>query len=148
MLKNPIYAGVYGALFGQFQKVDSPKFVRRTRNDTEYHAVFVNGLCLLHTHAHSTQAEERVRSEPRLTVPKICLGFIADSLFSSTLIGSCKTKRSLSGLPRKTRWEKMAGNIDPGSDRPFIKVNHPAPTDIEHRVKTVLNLEISVTILP
>ena len=76
------------------------------------------------------KGEGRVRSEPRLTVPKICLGFIADSLFSATLIGSCRTKGPLSGLPRMTRREKTVGDIDPDSHRPFIKVNHPAPTNI------------------
>jgi hypothetical protein len=78
------------------------------------------------------QAEGRVRPEPRLTVPKICLGFIANSLFSATLIGSCRTKGLHSRLPQKTRWEKMVDDIDPDSGRPFIKVNHPAPTDIKH----------------
>jgi hypothetical protein len=54
--------------------------------------------------------EEGVRSEPRLTVPKICLGFIGNSLFSATLIGSCRTKGP---LPQKTRREKVVGDIDP-----------------------------------
>jgi hypothetical protein len=82
------------------------------------------------------QSEGSVRPEPRLTVPKICLGFIADSLFSATLIGSCRTKGLHSRLPQKTRWEKMVDDIDPDSGRPFIKVNQPAPTDIstiQHR---------------
>ena len=51
------------------------------------------------------RVEGRVHSEPRLTVPKICLGFIADSLFSAMLIGSCRAKRPLSGFPQKTRRE-------------------------------------------
>ena len=76
------------------------------------------------------QGEEGVRREPRLTYPKICLRFIANSLRSATLIGSCRTKEPLSELPRKTRWEKLVGDIDPDSGQPFIKVNHPAPTDI------------------
>ena len=33
------------------------------------------------------RAEEWVRPETRLTVPKTCHGFIADSLFSATLMG-------------------------------------------------------------
>ena len=33
---------------------------------------------------------------------------------------------------QKTRWEKMVDELDPDSGRPFIKVNHPAPTEIKH----------------
>jgi hypothetical protein len=76
------------------------------------------------------KAEERVRCQPRLNVLKACLEFITDSLFSATLIGSCRTKEPLSGLPQKTRREKMVRHIDPDSGPPFIKVNHPASTDI------------------
>jgi hypothetical protein len=47
-------------------------------------------------------------------------------------------KGPLSGLPGKTRREKMVGDIDPDSDRPFIKVNHPAPTDIKHDPASLL----------
>jgi hypothetical protein len=63
------------------------------------------------------QVEERVRSDPRLTAPKICLGFIADSLFSATLIGSCRTKGPLSGLPRMTRREKVVARMPQSSFR-------------------------------
>jgi hypothetical protein len=76
------------------------------------------------------QGEGRVRSEPRLNVSKICLGFTADSFFSARLIGSCRIEGPLSGLPQMTRREKTVGDIDPDSHRPFIKVNHPAPTAI------------------
>jgi hypothetical protein len=63
------------------------------------------------------QVEERGRSEPRLTVPTICLGFIADSLFSATLIGLCRTKGPLSGLPRMTRREKVVARMPQSSFR-------------------------------
>jgi hypothetical protein len=43
-----------------------------------------------------------------------------------------------SGLPRRTRWEKMVGDIDPDSDRPFIKIHNPAPTDTEHDPASLL----------
>ena len=75
-------------------------------------------------------AEVRIRSEPRLTVPEICPGFIADSLFAATLVKSCKTKGPFSGLQRKPRREKMVGDIDPDSGRPLIMVNNPVPTYI------------------
>lgn len=69
------------------------------------------------------QVEQRVRSEPRLSITKISLGFIADSLFFATLIGSCRTKAPLSGLPRKRRREKVVSRMPQvsfrkgGSDR-------------------------------
>ena len=66
-------------------------------------------------------AKEKVRYQPRLPVPEDCLGFIADSSSSSTLIGSCRTKEPLFGLSLKVRWEKMVGDID--SSRPFIEIN-------------------------
>jgi hypothetical protein len=47
-------------------------------------------------------------------------------------------KRQLAELPWKVRREKMARDIDPDSGRPFIKVNHPAPTDIKHDPASLL----------
>ena len=32
----------------------------------------------------------------------------------------------------------MVGDIDPDSDRPFIKVHNPAPTDTEHDPASLL----------
>jgi hypothetical protein len=32
----------------------------------------------------------------------------------------------------------MVGDMEPDSDRPFIKVNHPAPTDIKHDPASLL----------
>ena len=68
------------------------------------------------------QVEERGRSEPRLTVPTICLGFIADSLFSATLIGLCRTKGPLSGLPRMTRREKVVARMPQSSFRKEVVI--------------------------
>jgi hypothetical protein len=68
-------------------------------------------------------AKEKVRWQPRLPFPEDYLRFIADSSFSSTLIGSCRTKGPLFGLPLKMRWEKMVGDTDPDSRGPFIEVN-------------------------
>jgi hypothetical protein len=47
-------------------------------------------------------------------------------------------KGPLSGLPRKTRLEKMVGDMDQDSGRPFFKVNHQAPTDIKHDPASLL----------
>jgi hypothetical protein len=68
-------------------------------------------------------AEQKIRCQPRLPALEDCLRFIADSSDSSTLIGLCRTKGPLFGLPLKMRWDKMVGNTDPDSRRPFIEVN-------------------------
>jgi hypothetical protein len=54
------------------------------------------------------QPGERVRSEHRSTIPDACFGFIADSLFRSTLIGLCKKRGCFTGI---------LGNHRVGEDR-------------------------------
>jgi hypothetical protein len=77
-------------------------------------------------------AEGRVCSEPRLTVPKIYLGFIADSLFSLMLLGSCRTRgRSLDPGDKVRGLEYSAGrtHLQPFGGglprcRPVLRLDH------------------------
>ena len=72
-------------------------------------------------------AEGSVRSEPRLTVLKICLEFIANSLFSATLIGSCRTRATLRAFS-----EDKAGE-EGGRHEPSLRltVNQGQPSGTE-----------------
>src|SRR5687767_9853592 len=82
-------------------------------------------------------------SEPRLTVPKNSLGFIADSLFSAMLIGSCRTKdRSLGFLKRQggRRWWRECPRVR------FVKEVVIAVQNIGHQDRTSLEIARSIEI--
>ena len=65
-------------------------------------------------------------SETRLTVPKTCHGFIADSLFSATLMGRAGQRWRSQGF-LGSQMEQVVSNMDPDSVRSYI--NYPAPTN-------------------